>query len=290
MGPVKRIPEWIKYNIPGGVNYGNVKTVLKDEKLHTICVEAKCPNIAECFNQGTATFLILGDTCTRNCRYCSVKKGLPLKPDPHEPENIVSAISRLKLKYSVITSVTRDDLQDGGASFFSAICKGVKESSSDTGVELLVPDFKGSMETSIDIVAEAKPDVLNHNIETVKNKFYELRPLGNYALSMKLLKYAFNKKLYVKSGLMIGFGESIDDIKSTLNELADTGCSIVTIGQYLKSHKNNYDVEKYYHPDEFLEIEKYALEAGIKKALSGPLVRSSYRAMDIYLELKTETE
>lgn len=289
MGPVKRIPEWIRYKIPGGLNYGNVKTILKNEKLHTICVEAKCPNIAECFNKGSATFLILGDTCTRNCRYCSVKKGVPVAPDPQEPQNIASAISKLDLKYAVITSVTRDDLHDGGASFFNTICMKTKESSPGTGIELLVPDFKGCMEASIDIIAEAGPNVLNHNIETVKNKFTELRPLGNYTLSMKLLKYAYSKKLYVKSGLMVGFGESMADIKSTLKELADTGCSIVTIGQYLKSHKNNFDVVKYYHPDEFAEIEKYALDAGIKKALSGPLIRSSYKAMDVYLELKNGT-
>lgn len=290
MGPVKRIPEWIRYKIPGGINYGNVKTILRNENLHTICVEAKCPNIAECFNQGTATFLILGDTCTRNCRYCSVKKGVPLAPDPLEPENITSAITKLGLKYAVITSVTRDDLEDGGASFFNIMCRKIIESSPGTGIELLVPDFKGNMEASIDFVAEAKPNILNHNIETVKNKFIELRPLGNYALSMKLLKYAYSKKLYVKSGLMIGFGESIDDIKSTLKELADMGCSIVTVGQYLKSHKNNYDVIKYYHPDEFVEIEQCALDAGIKKVLCGPLIRSSYRAMDVYLELKNGTK
>lgn len=285
---MKRIPEWIRYKIPGGKNYGNVKTILRNENLHTICVEAKCPNIAECFDCSTATFLILGDRCTRNCRYCSVKKGVPLPPDQHEPENVASAISKLGLKYAVITSVTRDDLEDGGASFFNILCREIKKNSINTGIELLVPDFKGSMEDSIDIIAEASPNVLNHNIETVKSKFTELRPLGNYNLSMKLLRYAFDKMPYIKSGLMVGFGESMDDIKSTLKELADTGCSIVTVGQYLKSNKNNYDVAKYYHPDEFIEIEEYAHKAGIKKALCGPLVRSSYRGMDVYLELQKE--
>jgi len=283
---VSRIPEWIRYKVPGGEKYGHVKKVLSDSGLHTICVEAKCPNISGCFNCGTATFLVLGDICTRNCRYCSVKKGEPLPPDPDEPVKIASAVSSLGLKYAVITSVTRDDLKDGGSKFLSIICDEIRQKSSETGIELLVPDFKGSMESSITTIAEAQPHVLNHNIEVVKTKFSVLRPLGDYTHSLKLLKYAGNNGLLIKSGLMIGFGESMDDIRNTLADLADAGCSIVTVGQYLKSSKTNYDVQKYYHPDEFAEIELYANEAGIKKALCGPLIRSSYKAMDVYLEQK----
>lgn len=288
-GSVTRIPEWIKYKIPGGGNYVHVKGVLADAGLHTICVEARCPNIAGCFNCGTATFLALGDICTRNCRYCSVKKGSPLPPDPEEPEKIASAVSRLGLKYAVITSVTRDDLEDGGSSFFSSICSLIREKSSDTGIELLVPDFKGVMKKSLHTIAASGPDVLNHNIEVVKSRFHELRPLGNYDESLDLLKYSANLGLTTKSGLMIGFGETMEDIRDTMMDLADNGCSIVTVGQYLKSGKENYDVKKYYHPDEFSKIEEYAYEAGIKKIFSGPLVRSSYRAMDIYLDEKTGT-
>lgn len=280
-----RIPDWIKYKVPGGNNYGNVKKIITEGCLHTICMEAKCPNIAGCFNSGTATFLILGDTCTRNCRYCAVKKGTPDAPDYKEPAKIASAVEKLGLKYVVITSVTRDDLTDGGASFFSAICREINEKSVNPGIELLVPDFNESMKSSIDLIAESQPHVLNHNIETVKSRFRELRPMGNYNHSIDLLKYSSIKGLTVKSGLMIGFGESLDQIKETLAELADSGCSIVTVGQYLKSSKENYDVRKYYHPDEFMEIEKYAIEAGIKKALCGPLVRSSYKAMDVFNEL-----
>ena len=284
----KRLPSWLKRKIPAGI--GKTEKILKDLHLNTVCTEAKCPNIAECFNNGTATFLILGDTCTRNCRYCSVKKGVPSAPDPHEPQNIASAISKLNLKYAVITSVTRDDLEDGGSKFLSSICDAIRQKSTETGIELLVPDFKGSMESSITTIAEAQPHVLNHNIEVVKTKFSVLRPLGDYTHSLKLLKYAGNKGLLIKSGLMIGFGESMDDIRNTLADLADAGCSIVTVGQYLKSSKTNYDVQKYYHPDEFAEIELYANEAGIKKALCGPLIRSSYKAIDVYLEQKGSCE
>ena len=279
-----RIPEWIKYKVPGGINYGNVKKVITEGSLHTICMEAKCPNIAGCFDCGTATFLILGDFCTRNCRYCAVKKGTPGEPDYREPEKVASAVAKLALNYAVITSVTRDDLPDGGASFFYDTCSKIKKESPGTGVELLVPDFKESMESSIDLISESQPHVLNHNIETVKSRFRELRPMGDYSLSMDLLKYSSYKGLTVKSGLMIGFGETLADIRETLNELADKGCTIVTVGQYLKSDKDNYDVMKYYHPDEFMEIERIAKEAGIKKSLCGPLVRSSYRAMDVYME------
>lgn len=284
---MKRIPDWIKYKVPGGKNYGTIKKILSQGGLHTICMEAKCPNIAGCFDCGTATFLILGDICTRNCRYCAVKKGTPSAPDYSEPEKIAAAVAELGLNYAVITSVTRDDLPDGGASFFSKICSEIRKKSPGTGIELLVPDFKGSMNASIHLIAESQPHVLNHNIETVKSRFRELRPMGDYSLSMDLLKYSSDKGLTVKSGLMIGFGETLADIRETLNELADRGCTIVTVGQYLKSDKDNYDVMKYYHPDEFMEIENIAKEAGIKKALCGPLVRSSYRAMEVYKEQHT---
>ncbi len=276
-----RIPSWIRYKIPGGKVYTGVKKVIETNGLHTICLEAGCPNIGECFSCGTATFLILGDTCTRNCRYCAVKKGIPTDPDMDEPLKIADAVAKLKLKYCVITSVTRDDMADGGAELFAMTTSGIRKSSPSCGIELLVPDFKDSQEEALNILNQSPPDVLNHNIEVVKSLYRQLRPAGDYIASLKLLKLASEKGMKTKSGLMIGFGETMKDIELTLKDLRESECKILTVGQYLKSHKDNFDVVKYYHPDEFKEIEKYALTIGFESVLSGPLVRSSYHAEEV---------
>ena len=283
MGRIKkRIPPWIKYKIPGGKTYVSVKNTIQSNKLHTVCTEAKCPNIGECFGSGTATFIIMGNICTRNCRYCSIVQGIPEPLDKNEPKKIANSIKILSLNYAVITSVTRDDLDDGGANHFVQVVNEIKKKSSDTTIELLVPDFGLSMDSSLDTVLESRPDLLNHNIEVVKKYYDNLRPMGNYNKSLELLKNAARYGGPVKSGLMIGFGENMDDIKETLNDLIETGCTIVTVGQYLQSLKENMAVEKFYHPDEFMEIEKLALEIGFKKVFAGPLVRSSYHAKDLY--------
>jgi len=277
----ERKPHWIRYKIPGGENYLKVKRTVSRLNLHTICTESGCPNYGECFARGTATFLILGDTCTRNCRYCAVNKGIPAEPDYTEPERVAQAVSELNLKYIVITSVTRDDITDGGAAIFAETCRRISLLNPESRIELLVPDFRNSLEHSLSVILKEKISILNHNIETVKEFFSILRPAGDYANSLRLMKLASETGPTVKSGLMIGFGETLDQIKATLETLINTGCKIVTIGQYLKPGKKFYDVRKYYHPDEFEEIKEYAINIGFKKALCGPNVRSSYLAETI---------
>ncbi|HQP49311.1 MAG TPA: lipoyl synthase [Spirochaetota bacterium] len=279
MGAVKRrIPDWIKFQIPSGKTYHMVKDVISGLHLHTICMEARCPNIGECFRCGTATFLILGDICTRNCRYCSVKKGVPDVPDLTEPRRIAEAVRLLGLKYVVITSVTRDDLEDGGASVFAETIREIKKDSGETRVEVLVPDFKNSLSLSLERVLGAHPDVVNHNIEVVRSHYTTLRPLGDYGESLKLIETVSRKGVPAKSGLMIGFGESMEEIHSTLGDLRSAGCSMVTIGQYLQSDPGGHQVKKFFTPEEFHEIRVYAEDLGFLSVQSGPMVRSSYHA------------
>lgn len=273
-----RKPEWIRYKTPGGPGYLKVKKCVSELRLHTICTEAKCPNAGECFSRSTATFLILGNVCTRNCLYCAVENGVPELPEQDEPVRVAEAVARLRLKYAVITSVTRDDLNDGGASYFAETALKIKERVPECMVELLVPDFRNSCVNSLNLIAVAKPDVLNHNIETVKNFFHILRPSGSYYHSLYLMKCASDMGFIVKSGIMIGFGETMEDIVSTIKDLYDSGCRILTVGQYLSPGKNSYNVEKYYHPDEFRQIRIFAEEIGFKKIFSAPNVRSSYNA------------
>jgi lipoic acid synthetase len=275
---VNRKPDWIRYKTPGGPGYLNVKKCVNELRLHTICVEAKCPNAGECFATHTATFLILGNICTRNCLYCAVKKFTPLKPDPTEPERVAEAIFRLGLKYAVITSVTRDDLPDGGAVYFAETTKKIKHRVPGCKVELLIPDFKNNSVDGLDIIKGSEPDILNHNIETVKEFFPKLRPKGDYFLSLDLIKRASSMGFIVKSGLMIGFGETIDAITDTMLDLFKSGCSILTVGQYLSPSRDHYRVEKYYPPAEFEEIRIIGERIGFRKVLSAPHVRSSYHA------------
>ena len=273
-------PEWIKFTIPGGSVYTGLKKVVNDRKLHTVCVEARCPNMGECFSAGTATFLAMGNICTRNCRYCSVVKGIPEPIDTKEPERIADAVAVMELRHAVITSVTRDDLPDGGASIYTDIINNIRKKSPSCDIEVLVPDFGRVMQTSIDSIIFSGPDILNHNIEVTAPFFNLLRPAGDYHLSLALLARAAGSDIPAKSGLMIGFGENMTDIKNTIQDLCNAGCSMLTVGQYLKSSKAGYDVVKYYHPEEFLEIKEYALARGFKKVLSGPLIRSSYHALN----------
>ncbi|HHH80117.1 MAG TPA: lipoyl synthase [Thermoplasmatales archaeon] len=281
-----RHPEWLRVSIAGGENYVKVKTILRKAKLHTICEEAKCPNIAECFGNGTATFLILGDTCTRNCSYCNVKHGKPLPLNPLEPMEVAESVKTLGLKYAVITSVTRDDLPDGGASVFHETVMEIKRLNKGCGVEVLIPDFQGKKEFLKKIV-DAKPDVINHNIEVVKELFPKIRPQGDYRRSLSVLKTVkdMDGRAITKSGFMVGLGETDEQILNTLQDLRENNVDILTIGQYLQPSREHVEVKKYYTPAEFNGFKEAALEMGFKYVESGPLVRSSYHAEQAFAEV-----
>lgn len=276
---MRRHPDWLKVKIGGGESFVRMKSMLRSARLHTICEEAKCPNIAECFGSGTAVFLILGDICTRSCKYCNVRHGEPLTLNPSEPKDVAESIKKLGLRYTVITSVTRDDLKDGGASIFFETVKEIKKLNTNCKVEVLIPDFKGNID-SLGRVLESNPDVVNHNIEVVQNLFSEIRPQGNYYTSLEVLKNIknMNKKVKTKSGFMIGFGENKEQILKTMKDLRNAGVDYLTIGQYLQPTKNHAEIKKYYTPEEFDELKKIALKLGFEHVESGPLVRSSYRA------------
>jgi len=284
--PTRRIPHWIKFKIPSGNRYNQVKNLLQNEKLHTVCTEAKCPNIGECLSKGTATFLILGNICTRNCRYCSISSGVPLPVDKKKSGGIARAVASLGLQFVVITSVTRDDLIDGGALHFALTVKAIRLLNKNCRVELLIPDFKNSLNKSLNTVMGSRPDIINHNIEVVNKFFRSLRPDGDYTLSLKLHELVSDSGFLSKSGLMIGFGETFKDIKSTLNDLFYAGCRIVTIGQYLQSTMSGFPVVKFYTPEEFSEIKNMAIDIGFHGVLSTPLVRSSYLAEKIMMDNK----
>jgi lipoic acid synthetase len=276
---MRRHPDWLKVKIGGGESFVKMKSILRDAKLHTICEEAKCPNIAECFGSGTAVFLILGDICTRDCKYCYVKHGKPSKINFEEPKDVAESVKELGLKYVVITSVTRDDLKDGGADIFHKTIKEIKKSTPNVIVEVLIPDFNGDI-SSLKKVIEAKPDVINHNIEVVKNLFAFIRPQGNYETSLKILKEIkkINKDIKTKSGFMVGLGETDEQILKTMKDLRNSDVDFLTIGQYLQPSKNHTEIIKYYTPKEFEQFKETALEEGFEHVESGPLVRSSYHA------------
>ena len=276
---VRRHPDWLKVKIGSGENYVKMKSLLRKSKLHTICEEAKCPNMAECFGCGTAVFLILGDTCTRNCKYCNVKHGKPLSLNQDEPVDVAASVKELGLNYVVITSVTRDDLDDGGAGVFFDCVAEVKKLNNDCKVEVLIPDFKGNI-NSLEKVIQSKPDVINHNIEVVEDLFPIIRPEGDYKTSLNLLKNIkkINGNIKSKSGFMIGLGETKNQILKTLNDLKESNVDFLTIGQYLQPSKQHVEIKKYYTPEEFNDFKKIALGIGFKHVESGPLVRSSYHA------------
>ena len=277
-----RKPVWLKVKLPSGPNFFRVSEILKAHRLHTICGSARCPNIGECWSNRTATFLILGDTCTRACSFCAVAKGTPSAPDESEPGRVAGVVRSLDLKYAVITSVTRDDLADGGASIFARTILAVREGSPRTKIEVLVPDFDGNME-ALDVVLEAGPDILNHNLETTESLYTGIRrPAGNYRRSLEVLAAAKRKKALTKSGLMIGLGERREDFLQTLSDLRRAGCDLLTIGQYLRPSPVNVPVEKYYSPREFDELREIALDFGFTGVVAGPLVRSSFHADKLY--------
>ncbi|MBN1684599.1 MAG: lipoyl synthase [Gammaproteobacteria bacterium] len=274
---IKRKPPWLRVPLPNSEAFKHVKRLLKQYQLHSVCQEAKCPNITECFHSGTATFLILGDICTRNCRYCNVKHGKPLTLDQDEPARLVEAVKALGLKYVVITSVTRDDLSDGGATIFAECIQRLHKEIPGARVEVLIPDFRGNWQ-ALDSVLCAKPEVLNHNIEVVKDLFPQIRPQGDYEISLELLKRARQAGLVTKSGFMIGVGESWDQILEVMQDLRKVNCQRLTIGQYLQPTKEHWLLERYYTPEEFDQLKKIAYDMGFVFVESGPLVRSSYHA------------
>jgi lipoic acid synthetase len=283
-------PSWLKVKLPTHDNYFYVSHLLEDKNLNTICQSAKCPNITECWSHKTATFLILGDTCTRSCSFCSVKKGSPTSLPNFEPEKTAEAIEAMGLHYAVITSVTRDDLPDGGASHFAKTLEAVRKRTPDVLLEVLIPDFQGN-EDALRTVLAANPDIINHNIEVPKN-IYPLinRPSANYRRSLWILKRAKELGATTKSGLMVGLGEQKKDILQTLSDLRDVSCDLLTIGQYLQPTKQNALIQKYYTPKEFEDLKELALTLGFAEVESGPLVRSSYHAHKMFENLKTKAE
>ncbi|WP_457622273.1 lipoyl synthase [Persephonella sp.] len=260
-----------------------MKKMLRKLKLNTVCEEASCPNIGECFRKKTATFMILGHTCTRACPYCDVSFGKPNPPDPEEPVNIAKAVKYLGLEHVVITSVTRDDLPDGGASQFASVIEAVRDYHPECRVEVLIPDFSGKKE-SLKMVVNAKPDIINHNIETVPELYRQIRHKGNYERSLKILEWVkdIDASLVTKSGIMVGLGETFDQVLAVMKDLVNVGCDIFTIGQYLQPSKNSYPVKKYYTQEEFRIFEKEGYRIGFKEVYSGILVRSSYNASEVY--------
>lgn len=277
----ERLPEFLKRPIIDTEKTRNVRRILRENCLNTVCENARCPNKNECYKKNTATFLIMGNVCTRNCRYCNITCARPEPLDVDEPKNIAKAVKDLGLKYSVITSVTRDDLADGGAKHFANCVDEIRKISPDTKIEILTPDFKGSR-TALDIIINTKPDVFNHNIETVERIFKKARPQGNYKTSLEVLNYVKkNSDIKTKSGLMIGLGETMTDIEATFNDLRSVGCDILTVGQYIQPSKSHLEVAKYYSLEEYDEIKSLARKCGFKNFQIGPLVRSSYLASEI---------
>ena len=272
-------PEWLKVRAPGSPSYLRLKGLMRELGLHTVCEEARCPNIGECWNHGTATFMILGDVCTRACAYCAVAHGRPAEVDHEEPERVASAIATLGLDYVVITSVDRDDLPDGGASIFAATIRETRQRLPRCRIEVLIPDFQGD-EHALHSVLDARPDVLNHNTETVPRLYRMARSGGRYARTLELLDRSrrYAPDLPTKTGLMVGLGEEQDELVATFRDLRQVGCGILTIGQYLRPTEAHAPMVRYYHPDEFRELKTIALDLGFVHVESGPLVRSSYHA------------
>jgi len=276
-----RKPEWIRVKAGNSAGrFGEIKSMLREKKLHTVCEEAACPNIGECFGRGTATFMILGDICTRRCPFCDVGHGQPLPPNPNEPAELAASVSALKLNYVVITSVDRDDLRDGGAQHFVDVVRAVREASPKTTIETLVPDFRGRMDIALDILGNGLPDVLNHNMETVPRLYKQARPGADYAHSLALMKQfkARYPQVKTKSGLMVGLGETDEEILEVMRDLRANDVEMLTIGQYLAPSGHHLPVSRYVHPDTFKMYEEEAKKMGFSGAACAPMVRSSYWA------------
>jgi len=281
MSVPRRHPDWIKVRAPGGESYAATKQVVQQLALHTVCEEAHCPNIAECWGHRTATFMLLGDVCTRNCGYCAVAHGRPLPVDPLEPRRVAEGVARLGLRHVVVTSVDRDDLPDGGAAHFAATVRAIRDRVPDCRIEVLTPDFKGSL-TALAEVVDAPIDVFNHNTETVPRLYGRARPGGRYDRAVSLLAEAKRRRpaLQTKTGLMLGLGEQLDELTAVFRDLAAVGCDILTLGQYLQPSRDHLPVERYVPPAEFAEIGQLARDLGFRYVESGPLVRSSYHAWE----------
>lgn len=281
-------PDWLKRRLPTGPAYEQVKGMIGRDRLHTVCQEAKCPNIWECFAHQTATFLIMGSRCTRNCRFCSVPQGALEPPDPEEPTRIARVSKEMGLKYIVITSVTRDDLTDGGAAIFARTITEIRHQIPNASVEVLIPDFQGNRD-ALYTVLKARPDVLNHNIETVQRLYPRVRPQADYRRSLKLIQRAhgYAPDLATKSGLMLGLGETTAEIEQTLEDMLRAGCRILTLGQYLQPSKNHLAVERFIPPEEFETWRTRALKIGFEEVASGPFVRSSYHAHELFQKVKS---
>jgi lipoyl synthase len=276
-------PAWLRKRLLVGNGFKQVEQSLSINRLHTICQEACCPNQGECFSRGVATFLIMGNVCTRDCRFCAVTSGKPSPPDPDEPMTLAEEVRELGLRFVVVTSVTRDDLADGGAAHFAGVIASIRRRSRGTGVEVLIPDFRGS-DSALAGVVYAEPEVLNHNVETVPRLYADVRPQADYRRSVRLLKKAKDLcgSLVTKSGLMVGLGEKKEEIVAVMRDLRDAGCDIVTIGQYLRPSSQQHPVVEYIKPDTFAEYEEIALDLGFKGVASSPFVRSSYNAATYY--------
>lgn len=278
---MKRLPDYLKRPIINTETTKTVRNILKNHCLNTVCENARCPNKNECYTKHTATFLIMGNICTRNCRYCNISAGTPEALNENEPKEVANAIKELGLKYAVITSVTRDDVPDGGAEHFAKTIEEIRKISPNTKIEILTPDFNGD-KNSLDIIIKAMPEVFNHNIETTKQVFKKARPKGNYQTSLEVLKYVKdNSNIKTKSGLMVGLGETFEEIEETFRDLKNVGCDILTVGQYIQPSKKHLEVEKYYTLEEFEKIKEVAKKVGFKNFQIGPLVRSSYMAKDL---------
>jgi len=275
-----RKPEWIRVRAPSSPRFYEIKRILREHHLHTVCEEASCPNIGECFGKGTATFMIMGDICTRRCPFCDVGHGRPLPLDADEPINLAKTIAALGLRYVVVTSVDRDDLRDGGAAHFVDCIRAVREHSPQTQIEVLVPDFRGRLDRALDVLAQAPPDVMNHNLETVPRLYRQARPGSDYAHSLRLLQdfKARFADVPTKSGLMVGLGETDDEILATMRDMRAHGIDMLTIGQYLQPSAQHLPVLRYVHPDTFASFERDAYAMGFRHAAVGAMVRSSYHA------------
>ena len=279
---IKRKPEWLRVKMQGGEETRKVKSLISDLSLNTVCNDANCPNQMECFKRGTATFMILGRNCTRNCTFCNVTQSTPDEVDPKEPENVGKAVAKLKLEHAVVTSVTRDDLKDEGANHFAQVVKEIRKHSPNTTIELLIPDMSGKEEL-LDIILQTNPNVLNHNIETVPELYDEVRPIAIFERSLKVLDYTKKNypHIHTKSGMMLGLGETEAQVVATLKRLREVECDMVTLGQYLQPSTEHISVKEYITPEQFDKYKEIAQDLGFKRVSSAPLVRSSYHASDL---------
>lgn len=277
--PTQRRPEWLKVRVPGGDSYDYLKGLMRSKKLHTVCEEAHCPNIGECWGAGTATFLIMGDICTRSCGFCDIKTGRPNPLDWTEPLRVAEAVRAMNLKHVVITSVNRDERKDGGAPIFAGCIRRIREIQPGCSIEVLIPDFKGSRE-ALKIVMDARPEILNHNVETVPRLFKKVQPQDKYEWAMTTLRNAkeIDAEVLTKSGIMVGLGEEWEEILAVMTDLVNCGVDILTIGQYLRPSQKHLPIERYYRPEAFAELKRIGTDMGFKWVESGPLVRSSYKA------------